>query len=80
LECHQVPEEARLVEIELGVTEPCEMRSSFYKDDTGRLIYAYYKDLETRELAVAAKPFIVNRSPNSQGADPPSPFELAITG
>ncbi|PIA94923.1 hypothetical protein CB0940_08096 [Cercospora beticola] len=67
LECHQVPEEARLVEIELGVTEPCEMRSSFYKDDTGRLIYAYYKDLETRELAVAAKPFIVNRSPNSQG-------------
>ncbi|KAM3416866.1 hypothetical protein BST61_g8455 [Cercospora zeina] len=67
LECHQIPEEARLIEIELGATEMCEARSAFYKDDTGRLVYAYYKDMETRELHVTAKPFLVNRGPISQG-------------
>ncbi|KAF2215340.1 hypothetical protein CERZMDRAFT_94755 [Cercospora zeae-maydis SCOH1-5] len=71
LECHQVPEEARLLEIELGAAQVCETGSSFYKEDIGRLVYVYYKDLETRELAVAAKDFLVHRGPYSQGADSP---------
>ncbi|KAI5362097.1 hypothetical protein Slin15195_G057490 [Septoria linicola] len=59
--CHQVPEEARLVEIELSPISHMVEEKSFYKKDSGRLIYVYFKDLDTRELDVSQEIFSVQR-------------------
>lgn len=68
LECHQVPGEARFIEIELSPTRVEEGENLFYKMATGRLVYARYTDSKTRELDVGEAMFSVERPPDVMGA------------
>lgn len=55
-QCHEVPEEARFVEIELS---PMQFKHDFYKADVGRLVYATVG--EDGELVASEEMFNVSR-------------------